>query len=907
MRKNLLLLFLSLFVCSYMSAGTITITAPIGSTKVTYGSGAAVGLTGETTTIDYLTTAENPLAFEANSGWTITNVTNAGMSGDKVWRASISGDDQTFIVTAEKAETPVVSTVSFSVYNMSGSDKTFTIQQDGKPIGEDNGWGGYSLSVALGSTITIVPESGYKITDQTYGYSMDISTTFNADGSCTAVINSVNASYAGIYVYTAIDAPEISITANLPSYITAEICTGSLDKIQDLALTSATQYYITSNTAMIKFAAKEGAEITGCTRNGEPVNYNPNQGCYMTACAANDAFVIEAKGPATTVSFAAAARGGITFTLDNVAISVNGEAAQLNGSQLSASVGDVITISPRGGKLLAYATIGTNMPTPDDAGNITFTLSQENQSVVIYGQNSYGLVVNAENASGISFSTAKSSETLSDGLNNLWFTASADLPITIKPTNPGWSITSVEVKGAAISAAADGTYTISELEEYSEISIKAVRNVTASFMLTDPDNKLSATLNGNPIDLSSAATAAPGSILVLTVEDGYAINDLSAGSNAIEEGAGTYTITLTASCMIMGTVAEDASFTISVEEKDAKASVIVDQGGPNHTKLEAGQSYKSEEPVSVTFMNNTSDYDVEFYINGELSATVVKGSPVKETISADAVIKAIKKEVSTSVEINAMPATSSPNGMAGKLTIAGTTWYTFTEIGETVAIEATPASGYKLDYVGYSTDYANYTALADPTSFTLTAEIAEAAASGYLYFKAFFVENTEAKTFEIIGGMATEGRISIRVNGSTMSRAEVEVGQEIEFIAQVYSDFTGSKQLKEVQFNGQSIQSPFIYTITEADFEAAQEATTPGVLTATPVFESTTGIEGIEGDGSLAYLAASDEIIAPAAVDIYSAAGALVFHAEAGRSSIAALPAGLYIAVSGNATLKFAK
>ncbi|MDE6120329.1 MAG: T9SS type A sorting domain-containing protein, partial [Muribaculaceae bacterium] len=67
------------------------------------------------------------------------------------------------------------------------------------------------------------------------------------------------------------------------------------------------------------------------------------------------------------------------------------------------------------------------------------------------------------------------------------------------------------------------------------------------------------------------------------------------------------------------------------------------------------------------------------------------------------------------------------------------------------------------------------------------------------------------------------------------------------------------------------------------------------------------GIGSVVDNGSLSYDAASMTVTAPAEIRIYNVSGRLVLSSGEGTVSMATLPRGVYVAVSGDTTLKIVK
>ena len=100
--------------------------------------------------------------------------------------------------------------------------------------------------------------------------------------------------------------------------------------------------------------------------------------------------------------------------------------------------------------------------------------------------------------------------------------------------------------------------------------------------------------------------------------------------------------------------------------------------------------------------------------------------------------------------------------------------------------------------------------------------------------------------------------------------------------------------------NSVTLSNPYIVNGADADTE--------GVIDITAEFRPKgSGIGEVSVNGAISYDRALGQLTADGTIRVYNTTGRLILTSDGGTLSVQTLPAGIYIAVTDNGTLKFAK
>lgn len=925
MKKNLLLLLFAVLCSAATSMAAVTATIDVDNAAnvvVTNGmNGTVVDLIDGMNRVTLDETAQ-PLVIKAADGATIESVKMNGEEKSEGYNGYTLGIEQGMYVQITTSGGGVAVDKTYNVWFSVDPVGSISVSHgDNKVIVDEAKY----FELPANTDLVIAPENGFKILSVNYQADYFSENTAVDNGNGTWTVN-ITADYGFVTVTVAEEGIEFTVDVNLSSNV--EIV-ANLDN--DATQTKAIQLrgmnpysgVAPLDTKSLQFNPAEGGEIKSITRidasgNENAINYSPYVQ-WRSTIAQGDRFVIDAVGPEVDVTFVL---DRSKVTLDNMIITCNDEHLNVTAANPIAKVhvGDIVTVTGgKGARLTSiFTTCGQTITGQGDTQSFQVTKAGE---AYLYADAVTSCTINIDNAAAVTVTQQNGYGevlALNDGSNTF---DAVNNPLSVAAAS-GYAIVSVVLDGVAQTAKADGTYTVA-LEEGSTVNIttKALpKAVPVTFAIVGDHSKVKVENEGEAVELTGETTlipVIPGSRITVKALSGYLIDSLTAGdgnSVVLDEETGIYAIVVnnpcTISIVVKEWVAAEGNALVTFNCDSPKVSGIVyDENGEQTGVLDRGlNEVKKGSKITVRIFG-------ELY----LKTVTVNGTALELAADAKTADINVDGELTIDVETYALCtvtgySSSNPvnHSFIGYIYInePGQT-KAMVAVGETVTIIPTAMPGYKFD--GFSFVYPSDFTVPEkePYTFTIPEGVSE------LIFQGNFVEDTENPSYLVRGNNtygSLDGSDELTVIAITriynendpnapLSEKLATAGETVHllcYITQQAADL-GYACKNFTLFNDQTRVIAQEYVVNPDDV-AYQ-----GVIEVAAIVEIPDGVESVAVDGKLAYDRASATLTAPAKVALYSISGNLVLTAEAGEVSLAHLPSGIYIATTGNHTLKIVK
>ncbi|MDE6381296.1 MAG: T9SS type A sorting domain-containing protein, partial [Muribaculaceae bacterium] len=240
--------------------------------------------------------------------------------------------------------------------------------------------------------------------------------------------------------------------------------------------------------------------------------------------------------------------------------------------------------------------------------------------------------------------------------------------------------------------------------------------------------------------------------------------------------------------------------------------------------------------------------------------------------------------------------------------------------GQTVKLVAEPETGYVFDHFEkfYSQTMAADGIVLDSDTYTFTqADVAE----NFILFKGVFKVDENVKVFALRGSTAwavdsdgnpiqdtssAMGNVVFRLGDGSTSRETTAIeGETVHLEIEVYDEEIANTY----EVYGFCLMAGFPNAKIPTNYVVSgDDADTDGVIWINGLMrQKNDGVENVTDDSAFRYDASTMTLYAPGAVRIFSASGQLMISTEENPVSVSTLPSGMYIATSGNNTIKFVK
>ncbi|MDE6332119.1 MAG: T9SS type A sorting domain-containing protein, partial [Muribaculaceae bacterium] len=240
--------------------------------------------------------------------------------------------------------------------------------------------------------------------------------------------------------------------------------------------------------------------------------------------------------------------------------------------------------------------------------------------------------------------------------------------------------------------------------------------------------------------------------------------------------------------------------------------------------------------------------------------------------------------------------------------------------GQTVKLVAEPETGYVFDHFEkfYALTMAADGIVLEGDTYTFTEADAR---ENFILFKGVFKEDENQKVYVLRGSTAwlvdsdgnpvtdtssAMGTVLFRLgDGSLVPETTALEGQSVRLEISVATQEIADNY----EVYGFCLMSGFPNAKIPANYEVkAADADTDDVIWINGLMRAKgLGVGELVADGALAYDAETMTLTAPAGIAVYNVSGRLVVSTDEPTLSTAALPRGVYVAVSGGNTIKFVK
>lgn len=901
MKKTILLMLLAVLASvGLTSKAAVTITVDHAQNITMAGSngyGSVVALNDGTNTFDASELVEQPYVCQGANGAVIESLTIDGAPQSPAYglengyRFGIS-DGMNINIVTKAASTDVA--VTFSI------DKVNTVKVS---YGDEVLYNPSQVTVAKGTELKIEPMPGYSL----HLSCMNGSVADNGDGSYRFIANADET----IWSTSTITGMRVELNLDYASNVDVSFGMGE-DQYSLTMLSNGTNIIATDNAHLpLNIAGAADATVKSVTVDGSVVNSSPD-GVWHIGVADGNVVTVVSQGPETEVTFENF--GTIGFEGYNITIAgVKVEASGMNSVKTTGHVGDAIIVAPLTGTSIDYVSPGSVQ-----ADGTWLSTVSEHTTIYISGKKETAVTINVDDASRV---IAKELDgygdilTLENGANKFNLKDLA-LPLNINATE-GNRIVSVMMDGQEVTAGSNGSYKVNPVEG-SNIKITSEvkpQAVNISFSLGENWDKLSATVDGEPLDIPSGAFShqfVPGSVLSLTPAKGYEIVSVLAPGNDASGDKHGYDIVVSA----------DGTVSIVCEKMTAPEGYAIVTIDSNITLWydeynEAGEYQRrlgTDEAYEVKIGSK-----VEIYTFTEaiwFSSVTVNGTPVeanadnrrKYTVSIDGdseiIVEAYKKLLVSTERV-----TNPDNHMTiGELYIKDgdnkvTNYYALP--GETIEFISEPAKGYKLDYIKCVYPEGRDEELTD--SYTVTQ--ADLDSYELLVFRGSYSLADDTKTLYYIEGNSTYGEIDGNVvlmgevwpldeDGKSTIVVTAYENEAVDFEVKVEPGYS-FKNLSLFYDSEKVLDKPYIVNPIDADSN--------NLISVVGIFSIGSGSVSLTDaeDSGLVYNKAAMELVSGQPITLYNISGVVVGYSADGKISLGSYTGGVYVAVSGNRIIKF--
>ena len=911
-----------------------------------------------------LSEQDSPLLIQAATGAQIVSVTQnettaINPSGDGNYRIGISTSGMMIKIVTSGSGSSVTKDVHLDFF-ASGDEitgKPFTVyyEKDSEWIEPQTEWG--QSVIPENASVKIVPESIYEITGCTVpNWNGTLDGALQADGSY--VFTNTVPDYYRVQVNMQLKATALkfSITVDYAANVDCWLENQRQGEYEKLTVNDnvKTSFAIDASQNPLEFIPAEGAEIVQVLRNGVAQNATGWGGSngWVFEVEDGDDFSVSTKGTPTDILIEApegnAALDAYIFTRnDGSTVSLSGQSATLTGN-----LGEMINVSERPGTTIQHI-IGSNGAQANMDNNMRVVKGSDGTNLakyLIYGSRDMsGVVISVDDASRVSviqeggrgdalqLNNGENRFAITDIKNSLAFSATA-----------GNQIVSVTVNGNTVNVNSNGYYMV-EAVEGDWIAVTSRKNpvdavISFNFNEGADITWLTATSAGIPVELSNPMTVKSYTTLTFSAADGYVLEGISCETPGISvsaiEGEGKWVVT------IENADVTDAAIDVTMSEMQASEgnSIVVPNGNElfvSYWEMTEKDGVLSETYVKKLANNRVNEVKTGNWIRiycqdsqSEFESVTINGVALELERDGDEFIRTVWVEVTGRTVIDAevvtpCQANTTPTYDDNKHIVVGNVYievdgvkYTnvIVHAGQTVKLVAEPETGYVFDHFEkfYSQTMAADGIVLDSDTYTFTQADA---AENFILFKGVFKVDENVKVFALRGSTAwavdndgkpiqetsgAMGNVVFRLGDGSTSRETTAIeGETVRLEIEVYDEEVANNY----EVYGFCLMAGFPNAIIPANYVVSgDDADTDGVIWINGLMrQKGNGVENVTVDSAFRYDASTMTLYAPDTVRIFSASGQLMISTEETLVSVSGLPSGMYIATSGNKTIKFVK
>ena len=911
-----------------------------------------------------LSEQDSPLLIQAATGAQIVSVTQnettaINPSGDGNYRIGISTSGMMIKIVTSGSGSSVTKDVHLDFF-ASGDEitgKPFTVyyEKDSEWIEPQTEWG--QSVIPENASVKIVPESIYEITGCTVpNWNGTLDGALQADGSY--VFTNTVPDYYRVQVNMQLKATALkfSITVDYAANVDCWLENQRQGEYEKLTVNDnvKTSFAIDASQNPLEFIPAEGAEIVQVLRNGVAQNATGWGGSngWVFEVEDGDDFSVSTKGTPTDILIEApegnAALDAYIFTRnDGSTVSLSGQSATLTGN-----LGEMINVSERPGTTIQHI-IGSNGAQANMDNNMRVVKGSDGTNLakyLIYGSRDMsGVVISVDDASRVSviqeggrgdalqLNNGENRFAITDIKNSLAFSATA-----------GNQIVSVTVNGNTVNVNSNGYYMV-EAVEGDWIAVTSRKNpvdavISFNFNEGADITWLTATSAGIPVELSNPMTVKSYTTLTFSAADGYVLEGISCETPGISvsaiEGEGKWVVT------IENADVTDAAIDVTMSEMQASEgnSMVVPNGNElfvSYWEMTEKDGVLSETYVKKLANNRVNEVKTGNWIRiycqdsqSEFESVTINGVALELERDGDEFIRTVWVEVTGRTVIDAevvtpCQANTTPTYDDNKHIVVGNVYievdgvkYTnvIVHAGQTVKLVAEPETGYVFDHFEkfYSQTMAADGIVLDSDTYTFTQADA---AENFILFKGVFKVDENVKVFALRGSTAwavdndgkpiqetsgAMGNVVFRLGDGSTSRETTAIeGETVRLEIEVYDEEVANNY----EVYGFCLMAGFPNAIIPANYVVSgDDADTDGVIWINGLMrQKGNGVENVTVDSAFRYDASTMTLYAPDTVRIFSASGQLMISTEETLVSVSGLPSGMYIATSGNKTIKFVK
>lgn len=911
-----------------------------------------------------LSEQDSPLLIQAATGAQIVSVTQnettaINPSGDGNYRIGISTSGMMIKIVTSGSGSSVTKDVHLDFF-ASGDEitgKPFTVyyEKDSEWIEPQTEWG--QSVIPENASVKIVPESIYEITGCTVpNWNGTLDGALQADGSY--VFTNTVPDYYRVQVNMQLKATALkfSITVDYAANVDCWLENQRQGEYEKLTVNDnvKTSFAIDASQNPLEFIPAEGAEIVQVLRNGVAQNATGWGGSngWVFEVEDGDDFSVSTKGTPTDILIEApegnAALDAYIFTRnDGSTVSLSGQSATLTGN-----LGEMINVSERPGTTIQHI-IGSNGAQANMDNNMRVVKGSDGTNLakyLIYGSRDMsGVVISVDDASRVSviqeggrgdalqLNNGENRFAITDIKNSLAFSATA-----------GNQIVSVTVNGNTVNVNSNGYYMV-EAVEGDWIAVTSRKNpvdavISFNFNEGADITWLTATSAGIPVELSNPMTVKSYTTLTFSAADGYVLEGISCETPGISvsaiEGEGKWVVT------IENADVTDAAIDVTMSEMQASEgnSIVVPNGNElfvSYWEMTEKDGVLSETYVKKLANNRVNEVKTGNWIRiycqdsqSEFESVTINGVALELERDGDEFIRTVWVEVTGRTVIDAevvtpCQANTTPTYDDNKHIVVGNVYievdgvkYTnvIVHAGQTVKLVAEPETGYVFDHFEkfYSQTMAADGIVLDSDTYTFTQADA---AENFILFKGVFKVDENVKVFALRGSTAwavdndgkpiqetsgAMGNVVFRLGDGSTSRETTAIeGETVRLEIEVYDEEVANNY----EVYGFCLMTGFPNAIIPANYVVSgDDADTDGVIWINGLMrQKGNGVENVTVDSAFRYDASTMTLYAPDTVRIFSASGQLMISTEETLVSVSGLPSGMYIATSGNKTIKFVK
>ncbi|MDE6098259.1 MAG: hypothetical protein K2G24_05165 [Muribaculaceae bacterium] len=933
------------------------------------GYGTTLSLENGMNRFDLSEETDNPILIKAAPGAEIVSITKDGTTaltpgGDGNYRVSFAASNGIMVKIETSGnggggDVAKDVTIDFFASGEGISGKPFKVfyEKDSQWVAPETGTMNY-LVIPEKANVKIVPDNAYEVTGCSVpNSSVTLDGSVQADGSYVFV-NTVPDYYrVKVDLKLKDSAISFSITvdyaANLSCYLEYQRDGSGWDELT-LYNNVKTSFVIGELQNPLEFVPSPGAEIVQILKNGEaqkPIGWNGSNG-WVFEVENGDNFVVTTKGAPTEIVFEApdgqAALESYFFRrADGSEIALSGKTDSYTGY-----LGETIYVSGRPGTSLAYL-VGFNGGFTNMLDNLMVVKGADGENpakYLIYGtRNVNGVVLNVDDASRVKavMEGGRGDELqLQSGKNEFPF-ANIKNAIAFSATD-GNQMVSVTVNGDNVNVSSNGYYMV-EAAEGDWIEVKSRKNpidAVLEFSFNDGADItwLQAVSEGIPVELTNPMTVKSYTRLVFSAADGYVLESMqcaTAGVMVLPQPDGkSYEVNIATADVTK------AEFEVVMKEMQPSEgnSIVIANG--DEILVRFWEMTERDGSLSETFVKKLDNNRVNevktgnwirVYCNdtqSEFAYVKVNGTEVElvrnsEGMARTAWVQANGRTVIDTHVVTPCRAKTNPTYDDRKHIVAGNVYVEvdgqkYTDVivyaGQTVKLVAEPETGYVFDHFEkfYALTMAADGIVLEGDTYTFTEADAR---ENFILFKGVFKEDENQKVYVLRGSTAwlvdsdgnpvtdtssAMGTVLFRLgDGSLVPETTALEGQSVRLEISVATQEIADNY----EVYGFCLMSGFPNAKIPANYEVkAADADTDDVIWINGLMRAKgLGVGELVADGALAYDAETMTLTAPTGIAVYNVSGRLVVSTDEPTLSTAALPRGVYVAVSGGNTIKFVK